>query len=133
MNADTVVSGEKSMRGNVSVFVAAFIVLTMLLGTAVGRLGGAVAEKSRANNAADASALAAADGLALGRSPAEACAIARDIAVSNDARLLTCRSDASAADVEIEIDQAQARARAVVAPDPALGIRSVLVDSSPGP
>ncbi len=47
--------------------LAAVIVVAMLLCTAVARLGGAAAEKSRANNAADASALAAADRLALGR------------------------------------------------------------------
>ena len=53
-------------RGNVSLLVIAVMVVAVVLCTAVARLGGAVAAKSRANNAADAAALAAADGLALG-------------------------------------------------------------------
>ncbi len=40
---------------------------------ALAHLGGAVVEKSRAENAADAAALAAADGLALGQPVAAAC------------------------------------------------------------
>jgi secretion/DNA translocation related TadE-like protein len=102
-------------RGNVSIFIAAFIVVSLLLCTAVARLGSASAEKSRANNAADASALAAADSLALGRSPSDACADARRIAAANGAELLTCRSDGSGTDVTVAIDDAQARARAEVA------------------
>jgi secretion/DNA translocation related TadE-like protein len=106
-------------RGNVSIFVAAVIVVAMLLCTAVARLGSAATEKARANSAADASALAAADGLALGRSPSEACAAARGTASDNGARLVTCRCESSAtgllaADVTLEIDAAKARARAEV-------------------
>ncbi len=101
-------------RGNVSIFLAAFIVVSLLLCTAVARLGSASAEKSRANNAADASALAAADSVALGQSPSVACADARRIAVANGADLLTCRSDGSGADVTVAIEDAQARARAEV-------------------
>ena len=61
---------------------------------AVARLGGAVVEKSRASNAADAAALAAAGALALGRSAVRACAVARATAIDNGARLLTCRGGA---------------------------------------
>ena len=105
--------------GNVSVFVAAAIVVGMLLCTAVASLGTASAVKSRANNAADASALAAADRLALGESPAAACLIARQTATDNGARLLTCRAGAAtaetmAAEVTLEIGAAHATARAVV-------------------
>ena len=106
-------------RGNVSVLVAAVVVVTMLLCTAVARLGGAAAERSRANNAADASALAAADRLALGQSPAQACTIARRTASENGARLLTCSSGAGpgetlSAEVTLEIGDAHARSRAEV-------------------
>ena len=106
-------------RGNVSVLVATIVVATMLVGTAVARLGGAAAEKSRANNAADASALAAADRLALGQSPAQACAVARQTAADNGARLLTCHSGAGAdrtlaADVTLEMGEAYAQSRAEV-------------------
>ncbi len=109
----------RDMRGNVSIFVAAVVVLAMLLATAVARLGGSVVEKSRANTAADAAALAAADRLALGRSPVDACAAARATAADNGAHLLTCRLDSSAggalaAEVVLEIHDAQAQARAVV-------------------
>jgi len=109
----------RDARGNVTVLVAAVIVVAVLLATAVARFGGAVAEKSRANNAADAAALAAADGLALGRSPDEACALARSTAVDNGARLLTCvyrasTTEARSAEVVVEIGNAKARARAEV-------------------
>jgi secretion/DNA translocation related TadE-like protein len=109
----------RDARGNVSVLVAAVIVVSVLLCTAVARLGSAVAEKSRANNAADAAALAAADRLALGRSPVDACAVARQTAAQNGARLLTCgrRGPAGAgtsAEVTVEIGDARAQARAVV-------------------
>jgi secretion/DNA translocation related TadE-like protein len=109
----------RDARGNVSILVAAVIVDSMLLCTAVARVGGAAAEKSRANNAADASALAAADRLALGESPAAACAIARQTATDNGAQLLTCRSDGRvdepmAAEVTLAIGAAHAQSRAEV-------------------
>lgn len=120
-------------RGNVSVFVAGFIVVAMLLGAAVARLGSAAAQKARANNAADASALAAADGLALGRTPTESCAIASVIAASNGARLLTCHCTESVADVSLAIEAARARARAEVASGDEPGTRSALTDDTSGP
>ncbi len=106
-------------RGNVTIFVAVFVVFAMLLGSALATFGGAVVEKSRANTAADASALAAADGLALGWSPSDACAAARSTASDNGARVVTCRSTSSpagvlAAEVVLQLDDAQARARAEV-------------------
>lgn len=99
-------------RGNVSVLVTAVIVVAVLLATAVARFGSAVAEKSRAHNAADASALAAAGDLALGRPPTHACAVARQTAADNGARLLTCRSTATAAVVTVARGAAHAGARA---------------------
>ena len=101
-------------RGNVSVLVTAVIVVAVLLGTAVARLGSAVAEKSRANNAADAAALAAAGALASGNLPATACATARRTAADNGARLLTCRWGDSAAVVTVAMGEARAIARAEV-------------------
>jgi secretion/DNA translocation related TadE-like protein len=112
-------------QGNVSMLVIAVMVVAVLLCTAVARLGSAVAEKSRANNAADAAALAAADGLALGTPPADACAAARQIAADNGARLLTCQCRGSsakassaanaAAEVTVAMGDARARARAEIA------------------
>ena len=108
-------------QGNVSVLVTAVIVLAALLCMAVARLGSGVVEKARANNAADAAALAAADGLALGRLPARACAIARQTAIDNGARLLACSGGASpthvtVAEVTVAMGEARARARAEVDP-----------------
>jgi secretion/DNA translocation related TadE-like protein len=100
--------------GNVTVLVTAVIVVAVLLGTAVARLGSAVADKSRANNAADAAALAAAGELASGTTPAAACATARRTAAANGARLLTCQWGDSAAVVTIAIGEARAIARAEV-------------------
>jgi secretion/DNA translocation related TadE-like protein len=106
-------------RGNVSILVTAVIVVTALVCTAVARLGSGVVEKSRANNAADAAALAAADGLALGHAPARACAVARQTAIDNGAKLLACRCRVSptgvnVAEVTVAMDEARAQARAVV-------------------
>jgi secretion/DNA translocation related TadE-like protein len=98
--------------GNVTVLVTAFIVVAMMLGGAVARLGGAVVEKSRASNAADAAALAAAGVLARGRSPSDACAVARTTAADNGARLETCRAAASFAQVTVMLRDARAQARA---------------------
>jgi secretion/DNA translocation related TadE-like protein len=104
----------RGQRGNVSVLVTAVIVVAVLLATAVARLGSAVAEKQRANNAADATALAAAGALAAGNSPASACMTARRTAVDNGARLLTCQWDDAAAVVTVAMGEARAIARAVV-------------------
>ena len=117
-------------RGNVSVFVAVAIVVGMLLCTAVAELGSASAVKSRANNEADASALAAADRLALGQTPAVACSVARQTANDNGARLLTCRAgpataETMAAEVTLEIGAARAAARAEVGAVVAAGVRAV--------
>jgi len=101
-------------RGNVTVLVIAVVVVAVLLATAVARLGSAVAEKARANNAADASALAAAGALASGSSPAGACLTARRTATDNGAQLLTCQWDDNGAVVTIAMGEAQAIARAVV-------------------
>ena len=101
-------------RGNVTVLVTAVIVVALLLATAVVRLGSAVAEKSRANNAADAAALAAASAVAAGRSPATGCAAARRTAADNGARLLICQWDDAGAVVTVAMGEARALARAVV-------------------
>jgi secretion/DNA translocation related TadE-like protein len=103
-------------RGNVTVLVAAVVVVAIILCAALAHFGTAVAEKARAENAADAAALAAADGLALGRSMSEACSEASSTAIDNGARLLTCRSRSASrvvtAEVIVAIGEARAGARA---------------------
>ena len=73
----TAVTQHSDEGGNVTVFVAALMVVAMLLGLALSDFGHLAVAKSRANSAADATALAAADELALGRSAASVCAVRR--------------------------------------------------------
>ena len=104
----------RNERGNVSVLLTAVVVVAILLCAALAGLGSAAAQKARANNAADAAALAAAGGLASGRTPTQACARARRIAVANGARLLSCQSAGTNARVVVAIGAAQAHAQAAV-------------------
>ena len=99
-------------RGNVSVLLAAVLVVAVLLCTAVARLAGAAREKARAENAADAAALAAADGMALGDTVGRACARAGQTAADNGARLLSCTNRNSGIQVSVRLDRAYAEARA---------------------
>ena len=98
--------------GSVTVLIAAVLVVAILLCTAVARLAGAAREKARAENAADAAALAAADGMALGENVARACARASATAVENGARLLSCADRNSGMQVTVQLDEARAAARA---------------------
>jgi secretion/DNA translocation related TadE-like protein len=99
-------------RGNVTVLLAALLVVALLLCTAVARLAGAAREKARAENAADAAALAAADGMALGDTVAHACARAKQTAAENGARLLSCADANSGMQVSVQLDRARSEARA---------------------
>jgi secretion/DNA translocation related TadE-like protein len=99
-------------RGNVSVLLAAVLVVAVLLCTALARVAGAAREKARAENAADAAALAAADGMALGDTVGRACARAGETAIDNGARLLSCRNRDSGMQVRVRLDRADAEARA---------------------
>ena len=89
-------------RGSVAVLACAFVVVAAMLLVAVVRLGGASTAKGRAEAAADAAALAAADQLALGNAPA-ACEKASLVAELNDARLVHCDTDAVAAEVVVQL------------------------------
>ncbi len=105
----------RDSRGNVSVLLTAVVVVAVLLAGALAHFGREVADKARAENAADAAALAAGDGLALGRVPADACAAAGVVAAANGARLLTCHCRGTAArrvaDVTVVWGPARASAR----------------------
>ena len=76
--------------------------------------------------AADAAALAAADALALGSGEAGAQSAARDTAVSNNARLVSCACSGTIAEVVVEVDVpglgvlgsvARGRAKAEIRPE----------------
>lgn len=90
-------------RGSVSVVMIAVLVVGLVLATAAGRLGGAMIAKGRAETAADAAALAAADSLALGRGSAAAVTAAHETAAHNDAALVRCACAGSVADVVVEV------------------------------
>ena len=94
----------RSDRGSVSVVMLAVLVFGLVLTVAAGRLGVALVGRARADTAADAAALAAADQLAMGRGASAAAAAARDTAASNGATLASCRCAGSTAEVVVELD-----------------------------
>jgi secretion/DNA translocation related TadE-like protein len=113
-------------RGAVSVLVVAVLVVGVVLAFAAARLGGALVGRARADTAADAAALAAADTLALGRGSNAATSAARATAASNHARLVSCACEGSEAAVVVEVDipglgalggVARGRAKAEVSPE----------------
>src|SRR6185437_14831455 len=94
----------KSERGNVTIIAVAVVALACMLCLGVARVSGAVGLKSRADTAADAAALAAADKLALGSSDDDARTAASAAAADNGATLMSCSCSADVAEVTVEID-----------------------------
>lgn len=90
-------------RGNVSIVAVAGVALACLLCLGVARVGGAVVLKSRADTAADAAALAAADALALGHSDDDARSAANAAAADNGATLVSCSCADDVAEVTVEL------------------------------
>lgn len=93
----------RSERGSAVPFVVLAMVAAGALALQVGRLGGAVAARARAQTAADASALA---GAADGREAAQA------LAEANGARLVEYEERGSDARVVVELGPSRARGRA---------------------
>jgi secretion/DNA translocation related TadE-like protein len=113
-------------RGAVTVLMLAVLVIGLVLTTGAARLGGALVGRARAESAADAAALAAADRLALGDGAGAARAAAAHTATSNDARLVSCNCSGTTAEVVVEVDvpawgalvgPARGRAQAEVRPE----------------
>jgi len=113
-------------RGGVSIVMLAVLVVGLLLAMGATRLGGALIGRARADTAADAAALAAADRLALGDGPDAARAAADATASSNHARLVSCACGGTVAAVVVEVDvpvwgalvgPARGRAKAEVRPE----------------
>ena len=94
----------RAERGGVTILMVAVVVLGLALSLGAARLGSAVIGRARADTAADAAALAAADALALGGSADAALAAAHTTAASNDARLVSCECAGTSADVVVEVD-----------------------------
>ena len=84
--------------------MVAVVVLGLALSLGAARLGSAIIGRARADTAADASALAAADALALGGSADAASRRRRATAASNDAHLVSCVCAGTSADVVVEVD-----------------------------
>jgi secretion/DNA translocation related TadE-like protein len=113
-------------RGGVSIVMLAVLVIGLVLTMSAARLGVALVGRARAETAADAAALAAADALALGESADGAMAAANETAAGNDAALVSCRCDGTVAEVVVEVGlpglgalggSARAHARAEVRPE----------------
>jgi secretion/DNA translocation related TadE-like protein len=91
-------------RGAASIVMLAVLVMGVVLSMGAARLGNAIDGRARADSAADAAALAAADWLALGEGPEAARAAARQTAASNGARLISCACSGTVAEVVVEVD-----------------------------
>ena len=113
-------------RGAVSILMVAVLVVGLVLAMGAARLGGALSGRARAESAADAAALAAADRLALGDGSAAARTAADATAASNHARLVSCDCSGTTAEVVVEVDipawgalfgPARGRAKAEVRPE----------------
>ncbi len=101
-------------QGNVSIIAVGGVGLALVLCLGVARVGGAVVRQSRADSAADAAALAAADALALGHTASAAEDAGRAAARANDADLEWCACSGDVAEVIVRIGRAHGRARAVI-------------------
>ena len=113
-------------RGAVSILMLAVLVIGLVLAMGAARLGGALVGRARAESAADAAALAAADRLTLGDGSAAARTAADATANSNHARLVACDCSGTTAEVVVEVDvpawgalfgPARGRAKAEVRPE----------------
>ena len=118
----------RAERGAATIVVVGVFVLEMALMLGATRLGVAMLARARAETAADAAALAAADTLALGGDAAAANDQAVAVAEANGARLVGCDCSGRFATATVEVDVpvlgriARARSRAevtgTVLPDP---------------
>ncbi len=120
-----------SERGSASIVVAGAVALAAMVAALSGDLSRVVSARARAQTAADAAALGAAQELVIpaGRAPDD---VARDFAERNGARLVACRCEPgtteAVATVEIEVDLPllgqsriiHAAARAVIAALPGI-------------
>ena len=129
----------RTERGAVSILMLAVLVIGLVLAMGAARLGGALIGRARAESAADAAALAAADRLALGDGSAAARTAAGATASSNDARLLSCDCSGTTAEVVVEVDvpawgalfgPARGRAKAEVRPECVVDLAGCLTTAS---
>jgi secretion/DNA translocation related TadE-like protein len=100
-------------RGSVTVLIMVVVVLAGVFALQVARLGSAMSARSRADTAADASALAAAVELARGHSASDAMRAAARLAATNGARLVSCACTGRPS-VVVRVGAATGRARAEI-------------------
>jgi secretion/DNA translocation related TadE-like protein len=99
-------------RGSVTVFATVVVALAVVFCLGIGRVGRAATTRARADRAADAAALAAADALALGKGSDAARADAATTASANGARLVECECDGTAAEVRVVVEPGHVTGRA---------------------
>ena len=104
----------RSERGGVATFGLVLVVLTGLVLIGLGRAGAAAARSARADTAADAAALAAADALARREGTPAARAAAEEAAADNGGTLERCDCADAHAEVVVRVGDARGRARAEV-------------------
>ena len=92
----------KRERGSTTVVMIAVVAIGFALLVGAARLGTAVVARARADTAADAAALAAADMIALDRGADAAEAAAGETAAANGARLVRCSCAGRIATVVVE-------------------------------
>jgi secretion/DNA translocation related TadE-like protein len=92
----------RSQRGSVTILAAAMLLVLGVLALGLADVGRVLAERERAQTAADAAALAAADQLALpsDETAAEAAAVE---AAENGAHLVDCLCDPGTTQVDVEV------------------------------
>jgi secretion/DNA translocation related TadE-like protein len=106
-------AGQVRECGSVTVLVMVVVVLAGVFALEVARLGGSMSERSRADTAADAAALAAAVELARGHSASDATRAAARLAAANGALLVSCDC-AGRPSVVVRVGAATGRARAEI-------------------
>jgi secretion/DNA translocation related TadE-like protein len=109
----------RNERGSATVLALGLLVVAVTLALSLVRVGVAEVVARRAQTAAEASALAAADQLALGEPPEVARVIAEEVAQANGAELLSCVCGDDEAVVGVQVRQRggptlRRRARAVI-------------------
>jgi secretion/DNA translocation related TadE-like protein len=87
-------------RGAATLLAVSFLGLLLLLGAALGVVGGMVVAHRQAQAAADLAALAGAGAISEG---ADACALAAGLAADNGARLVACTATAREVTVEVSV------------------------------
>lgn len=112
--------------------VMAVFVMGIYLALGLTRLGVAAVVRARADTAADAAALAAADMLALGRGSGTAVAAARETASANGAELVSCRCSGHDALVRVRMDIPGAAAGAHVTVEARAQVRADCLPNLPG-